>query len=1360
MKRFLILVAILIQSVCSYSQIDTISLFEEARELQKHAKLYFWYATESHHQLKHYYKAKDFCNRSNSIITKNNLNSPKSQEILDINNIMLSNLEEIELINYDNINGRYPLFNEIMNISPHKVNIDNPLELSIEASIDLLGTQLKGSKSIFALTYFTVIESNYNDPGLIEVMRQAISEASSHYVISSHELVEIIGQNKTDFTNSDLFAISNSFNTSKLGVININLVDSIDNIYYNQCSFSEYNVSSNKKNQIAYAEAFKEDVVANSKDRITFFLFVFIFFLILFLSQKGWKRITWTHYFIASSVLSYFITFFLVLGLRAYELSGTEFYLETNAIIWRTLTAVIFSCLPLILVYIGIMRLKFLVEEVNKPQNIVAIIYGVCFSSIIFFSSLEIFENGYSSYLYNYSIVALILIIPSYTSGKIASRFLINNEKINIIPLGINLFAITYIFFILLLKNSIVDVLMSTIPVALLSVIPFNFNKIIKLFSKALKNHNIETVKDPFSHPIFIKPLSFDSEVHKICSDEILRVNVITGVIGTGKTRIIREIEKVYENADFYYGDCDKETSVIDYEPFVEAFKTSNLGSGIFEDQSAKAKMLEKGVLEKVVEKAGDGGQLVSALVSSSGETEMRDEKFIIQEITGYLKNKKDPVIIAIEDLNNIDKNSKGLLRNLIYEVGINYNEYNTISFLLTSTDGSDNDDNALDFLSELHANEIIESNILFKDLHKKYADFKGDLVKNLHIEYESEMKILDFLEDVAVNPLHYVETVKLIDTYKMFNHQGKLSLRDDADLDTLPKGQAASGIYQQEIEALDTELFNILECAAYIGKSFEADVIVHIINKDRLDILNRLREAERDGLILDKSDEDDIYEFTSRALMKEIRHFGIQKKGNKSDKNVSQIVKEYNDRVINYYYDLKGFDINKLDINLLISLAKRSFENNYYRKSYNKRCIELNEVAAERTYSSGKYNDALKMYDNLYELSNRFNLDEIKLNCLLIIVDCYLKIGKNKKAFNYKDELILVDCDNEKITTKDLLLARLYMIEEETKAFELLLELEKKQNLNYDQEMQVKLLLAEIYDNREEDKLAFDIYNKLLADVNLNKDIKMSVLSKLSDLHLQHGDVEKAQINASNGYKLALKQKNIPSQEEFLHELILISMRLCNYEDFEKYKLKIQKILKDSSMDIKGQMSILFTKFSLFTNGQLDHKDFNEIISRLLKMVRFNKDHHNESQLIIFQSIASILNNSISDAIVQLQDYLNSEDLDADIRIKNILILLYTDLAILQGNTDFSYFEEIDFSIIKEVPTLLPKYNLLHSLMKGGKLNENIDVFTKDIEGLNNYLLAEEFPFCLKLLDDTKKQDLILKRYFMLDKFKTFLNE
>ena len=801
MKKFLIFTVILIHSVCSYSQIDTTRVLSEARELQKHANLYFWYATESHHQLKHYHKAKDFCIRSNNLITTNDLNSPEAQELLNVNKVMLTNLEEIELINFDNINGRYPLFNEIMNLSTHKVYIDDPLELSIEASIELLGAQLKGSKSIFALTYFTVIESDYN-PGFIEVMRQAISELSSHYVISSHELVEIIGENKTNFNTDDLLLISNYFNTSKLGVININLVDSIDNIYYNQCSFSEYAVSSNKKTQIAYAEAFKEEVSVNLTNRRFFFLFVFIFLVVLFILLRGWRRITWGHYFIASIVLSYFITFFLVLGLQAYELNGTEFYKEINAIIWRLLSAVIFSLIPLILTYIGIMKLKFLVEEVNKPSSLVAIIYGVCISSLIFFVSLDIFENGFTNYLYNYFLVAIILFIPSQTSGRIASRLLINHQNINLIPLIINLLAITFIFYMSFLKHTISEILALILPVTVFSVIPFYFKQIIDFFSTALKNKDEKTEVSSLDYPIYIKPELFDKKVKNICSSEVLKVNLISGVIGTGKTRLVREIEKVYQNTDYYYGDCDVETSVMDYEPFVEAFKkVDDLGAGIFADQSAKAKILEKGAQE-LLEKTGTGGQVISALVSSNGETEIRDQKFIIKAITDYLKKKEKPVIIAIEDLNNIDDHSLELLRDLIYEIGINYNEYNNISFLLTSTDASDNDNNSLYFLRELHANKIIESNTLFENLHRQYSNFKEDYLKNLELEYESEIKILEFINDIKFiddkneNPLHIVEAIKLIDTYKMFNHEGKLSLNKKADLMTLPKNQIISGLY------------------------------------------------------------------------------------------------------------------------------------------------------------------------------------------------------------------------------------------------------------------------------------------------------------------------------------------------------------------------------------------------------------------------------------------------------------------------------------------------------------------------------------------------------------------------------------
>ena len=1359
MKKFITFLVVLIHSVCSYSQSDTVSILSEARELQKHANLYFWYATESHHQLKHYYKAKEFCVNSNNLI--NDLNSPEAQRLFNVNNIMLDNLEEIELINIDNINGRYPLFNEIMNISQHKVRIDNPLELSIEASIELLGAQLKGSKSIFDLTYFTVIESNYTNPGLIEVMRQVISESSSHYVISSHELVEIIGENKTNFKPDDLLFISNYFNTAKLGVININLVDSINNIYYNQCSFSEYSVSSNKKTQIAYAEAFKEDVVANTKSKKLFLLIVFICLLILFIIMKGWRKITWTHYFLTSISISYFITFFLVLGLQTYDLNGTEFYLEINAITWRVLSAVLFSIIPLILTYIGIMKLKFMVEDVNKPSSIISIIYGVCISSLIFFVSLEVFENGFTNYLFNYLLVAVILFIPSQTSGRIASRLLINNQNINLIPLGINLAAITFIFYSSLLKHSIYEILALILPVTGFSIIPFYFNQIFDLLRKPFIIIDGKTAVNSLDHPIYIKPELFDEKVKGIYSSKVLKVNMISGVIGTGKTRLVKEIEKVYSHSGFYYGDCDKETSVIDYEPFVEAFK-DNLGAGIFADQSAKAKILEKGA-QAVIEKTGVGGQVISAIVSGNGTEEVRDQKFILKEITAHLKKKEDPVIITIEDINNIDENSLELLQNLIYEIGINYNEYNDISFLLTSTGiNFSNENDAFYFLRELNANEIIESEILFENIDQHYANFKIDFLKNLDLEYESEMKILEFIDDVNDNPLHIVELIKLIDTYKMFNHEGKLSLIKKANLMTLPKNKAVSGIYQQEIEALDTELFNILECAAYIGKSFEADVIVHIIGKDRLGILNRLREAEDLELIIDKGDEDDIYEFTSRALMKEIRTFGMHKKGVDSEVSVSQIVKEYNDRVINYYYELdEDFDIEDFNINLLISLANRSFENNYHRKSYNQRCLELNKVSGERTFSLGKYQNALKMYMNLYKLANKFNDNELKVSSLLFIVKCYLKLDKINNALEMQEELRNCSCSKNDAIERDLLIAKLFMVSYSTEpAFELLYKLQENKELSNPQKITLKMLLAEGYDYQEKDDISLELYMEILKDINLGTIEKTTILYRMCNIYIQHNMIEDANKYAEDGYESACKQDSLDNQANFLLELFIISLKRSNTNDFEKHKKNILILSKQSSVNITNQYAVLLIKFIEYIKNSIKYSEISNDIDRMLKIVKYNNSNK-EVQVFILKIIVDILEGNYQDSTSIIEEnYLSNQKLDTDLRMRLILTLLYTDLSILNGKGNFNYFNKIDYSIVKEIPTLLPKFNYLLSLKDGSQIIDASKSYLDDIKNLNTNLMTEELPFSIKLSNDKKIINDILCKCFITEKLNNFLND
>ena len=135
-------------------------------------------------------------------------------------------------------------FSILMGENKHHVLIDNANELSIEEALVSLGSQLNGSKEIFSLPYFSVIQTNYDDPEIYEVIRQVITTESCHYIINSHELIEILEEFKDNFDAKDLNLLSEHFNTEKIAVIEVNFIDSINQIYYNSASFTEFNIDS------------------------------------------------------------------------------------------------------------------------------------------------------------------------------------------------------------------------------------------------------------------------------------------------------------------------------------------------------------------------------------------------------------------------------------------------------------------------------------------------------------------------------------------------------------------------------------------------------------------------------------------------------------------------------------------------------------------------------------------------------------------------------------------------------------------------------------------------------------------------------------------------------------------------------------------------------------------------------------------------------------------------------------------------------------------------------------------------------------------------------------------------------------
>ena len=257
------------------------------------------------------------------------------------------------------------------------------------------------------------------------------------------------------------------------------------------------------------------------------------------------------------------------------------------------------------------------------------------------------------------------------------------NQKISdLFSVTFNLLLIFHIFsliFLDLYQNEIL--LFSRITLfsfvisitVLLSITSLYFDKIAYYFSNKSVSEEGQSDLDIFEHPPFVMPDSrianrFENIVSDstMYDDKLLKVNLIIGEKGSGKTRLIHEImnEKLSDALTFF-GDCDKETSSIDYEPFVEAF-SPHLGKGVFTDQASQAKLIGGKLAESGIFDAVPGGKVLEQL-SSTGEQEVRDASYIINEILAYLKKQEKNIIICIDDINNIDDDSLELLSSLIY---------------------------------------------------------------------------------------------------------------------------------------------------------------------------------------------------------------------------------------------------------------------------------------------------------------------------------------------------------------------------------------------------------------------------------------------------------------------------------------------------------------------------------------------------------------------------------------------------------------------------------------------------------------------------------------------------------------------
>ena len=993
-------------------------------------------------------------------------------------------ITEIEGICVDNMNGRFPLYMSLMWEIDNFEFIDDPLEIACENAIDKLLNlnTIKPSKPLSELMVYSVVELKPYDATIEEVCAQYINNNSNSYVISRHELGQILNEDKTSFSDEDYKKIGNFYGVNSIGKYTVKINDQVDNINYATATFDYFNPNSGQVISYTIAEGLIVDKIGVTLNAIFkgallyVFLFLGITFLFNFLFFRVYVEKKWPS--LKNSIASILSTIFgvvialvsslcLFLLVDLYSPSPDDFFGSLQSKLWIISTPLVLGCLsPLISILLAglILKKKILGE---KPL-IIAFLQGAFMGSMSILLLHYYLSNEVQSSLNTFLIFSLFAVISSVLSGLSYFSYETNPSSKKYLTFSV-LYTFPIVFLhLFLIKNQdsifliqFSYVLISFLPILLiekfwtsiinffkanknnaLSQIPGKIGELDKVlnatlsyeknaprinFNEAVKNDLINAVKQTYDQP----HLGFLPESNKI------NVLYIRGPRGIGKTTLLeKELGSAYDN-HYFYGDCDEfqDGNTIPYEPFVQAFGHV-VGEGVFLSGDRHAKM----VVEKLkpgIEETPIGSLALSMINTNSfAGASIKEickvfEAFITQMVSSQVTRK--PFIFVLEDIHWMDEETYDLLLEFLKMIRI-LKKRMKFDFILIITERISKEEPRLkekyeEFLTGIRS----EQNYNFTDLFSVSEDgpFLVDddfcdkflLNCNVDINFKTRQKIANGFKNLGFNnPGHILESLKYIISNNWFKEEnGLLVLKQEADFKNIPLPSQLKEMFAEKFSMLDEELKRILETASFIGETFEANILSDIWKIDRLKLLHKLREAEEHGFVKDVSEKDDVYKFSNKSIIAELRRYAS--KGLKNDRR-PQIVKEYHKMITNIMLYKKEIDPNTFDINIVSQLADRTFFN---RDQMPDEAFKLNYITAKRSLdkvNTKHANEYIKRLKVLIEDDNVSLINRIKTLVLkqkVYLVD--LSSGNFKAAISNAEniESLIKKLPLDDLATKNL---------------------------------------------------------------------------------------------------------------------------------------------------------------------------------------------------------------------------------------------------------------------------------------------------------------------------------------------------
>ena len=976
-----------------------------------------------------------------------NLNKSYCDSILSIDPSNKYALDFKEKINLtlatcdQNINHKIELFPFFNGFPEYMGFADDPIEYAYDASLEkLLSSKYPKVQNgpISGTNISSILVRNSCDDEMFEIVNQILLKKTNHYIIPKHELEEILGKSTaTNLINGnvDQEAVSllcEKLNLDRLGIFNVNDLDVIDNsIWLVQSEFYTYHTLQGFTEPI-FTRGFNIDKRSFSIIYILLLIIksILLIAFISFLNQKL-KRIFNSSDSIIKDLLNLFIdkikfvaisfivplifSFILIYSISYLMPSAEEHFEEFSAKFWLFSITIGMSIIPTIINLYFVNRMDLDGFHTVKGYRYFAntSLYATYFPLFVFyiiqFDTYPITEH--------FLLIGITLLIGDLLARSYFQFSSVSNnsalKKQGVYGLILGIIALLLFNSIILKGLTIANLGLSIAVILPLSiahyVIGYYLNKTYENNLNQSSNTTLLSNVPYITELLNPKDAIFNKIVNSMSNTE-LNIMILSGPGGIGKTRGLLEVKKLFKDSgwDWYYGDCDElqGENAISYEPFLEGFKELLK----IEEFTNRGEKMEKSMGKAV----NIGAAIMDIDASFIGDYERNTERSISEmciEIIDKLESRKNKTIFVMEDLHWIDPESYAFLMKFIEMINRNKFLRGNMCIILSIREESLFDYRGPSLSELITKTNDLNKNSSFKFKVEELLNFSNfntiDFVKHLSkqdnqfkIQNNSLAEINSLLNNSIkeknmlgqITPLYIFKTLEkwISDGVLKYSPSGYL-LTANIDSDSLPNDMEVDSFYHTIIDQYDQKWQRLLESASTIGNKFNADILTQVWGYELLDVLGFLEKVVEDNLLIDISEEDNIYKFKDKRIISSIKSY-FNKDDNGGDK---QIIKEYNKR----YLQLQNTIIenpHKYSVEEILSIIRRLSSlliNDTYLKIAEKLILEVvvrlvkqeeeDKLVGFNNFliSTKKLNHVTKLISYLIDINSFSSIHIVKLN-------------------------------------------------------------------------------------------------------------------------------------------------------------------------------------------------------------------------------------------------------------------------------------------------------------------------------------------------------------------------------------------